>query len=178
MNVFVTVGTHEQPFDRLLDAASIVAAEQPATSFKVQSGVGSWPARTGSILTVADYFDAGEMRACLHWADVVVSQASPGTVFAALDAGAWPIVVGRRARLGEHVDDHQVRFARALHERRVAHDLSGAEPLVPALRRVLRAESRKPSDERRGRCLAAARSSAENAARFRRDVWSALRGAA
>ncbi len=52
-------------FDRLLDAASIVAAEQPATSFKVQSGVGSWPARTGSILTVADYFDAGRCgRAC------------------------------------------------------------------------------------------------------------------
>lgn len=174
MNIFVTVGTHEQPFDRLLAAASTAAAAQPADTWAVQYGVGSWPASVGTAVAAVDYLDAVEMRARLHWADVVVSQASPGTVFAALDAGAWPIVVGRRARLGEHVDDHQVRFARAMRERGVVDDLSAASPLPLALERLLATQARTPSDERRRRCSAAALQSAENAARFRLDVWSVL----
>jgi UDP-N-acetylglucosamine transferase subunit ALG13 len=44
-------------------------------------------------------------------ADAIVCHGGPATIVEARDAGHLPIVVPRRASLGEHVDDHQVRFA-------------------------------------------------------------------
>jgi UDP-N-acetylglucosamine transferase subunit ALG13 len=47
-------------------------------------------------------------------AAVVVCHGGPGTILGARHLGAVPIVVPRQHRLGEHVDDHQVAFARRL----------------------------------------------------------------
>jgi UDP-N-acetylglucosamine transferase subunit ALG13 len=47
-------------------------------------------------------------------AAAVVCHGGPGTILGAKHAGAVPIVVPRQHRLGEHVDDHQVRFSRRL----------------------------------------------------------------
>ena len=44
-------------------------------------------------------------------ATAVVCHGGPGTIMGAREAGHVPIVVPRRSDLGEHVDDHQVRFA-------------------------------------------------------------------
>jgi UDP-N-acetylglucosamine transferase subunit ALG13 len=53
---------------------------------------------------------AGYMRA----ADAIVTHAGTGSIQMARASGKRPIVVPRRAELGEHVDDHQVPFARRL----------------------------------------------------------------
>lgn len=170
MKVFVTVGTHEQPFQRLLDAVARAVSDRPHHEWVVQWGVGVWEQRGGRVVASSAYFGACEMRQHLEWADVVVSQASPGTVFAALEAGAWPVVVGRRASLREHVDDHQVLFARELDRRGLATDLRSASALVPELDR----QSSLPRPALRQLCTAAASRSAENARRFRADVWANL----
>ena len=175
MNVFVTVGTHEQPFQRLLDAASVAVSARPQDSWVVQSGVGAWrPTEAGNVVAASSYFDATTMQEHLAWADLVVSQSSPGTVFSALAAGARPVVVGRRSGLGEHVDDHQLRFARELDRRGLARDLSDADPLGPALVTALVDESSRCPEQRRERCLRLAADSAENTARFRAEVWDVL----
>jgi UDP-N-acetylglucosamine transferase subunit ALG13 len=44
----------------------------------------------------------------------IVCHGGPGTIIGCLAAGKKPIVVPRTSSLGEHVDDHQVRFARRL----------------------------------------------------------------
>jgi UDP-N-acetylglucosamine transferase subunit ALG13 len=43
-------------------------------------------------------------------ADVVVAQGGPGGIMDARSVGRQPVAVPRRGDLGEHVDDHQVRF--------------------------------------------------------------------
>jgi UDP-N-acetylglucosamine transferase subunit ALG13 len=145
MKVLLTVGTHEQPFQRLLDAAQQTIPARPDDEWVVQYGVGAWTLHLPSIRAAADYFDAPDMQAHLAWADLVVSQCSPGTVFGALAAEAWPLVLGRQIAFDEHVDDHQVLFAREL-----------------------------DSTDRQRRCRQAADRSAENATRFRADVWRVL----
>lgn len=54
---------------------------------------------------------AAEMTAALRRADVVVAHAGTGIALAALEAGRLPVLVPRRARHGEHVDDHQLTIA-------------------------------------------------------------------
>jgi UDP-N-acetylglucosamine transferase subunit ALG13 len=49
-------------------------------------------------------------------ADVVVTHGGPGTILEASSAGHRPVVVPRQRSYGEHVDDHQLRFAKRLAE--------------------------------------------------------------
>ncbi|WIB60670.1 hypothetical protein DEJ13_02245 [Curtobacterium sp. MCLR17_007] len=169
MRVMVSVGTHEQPFQRLLDAVADAVVARPEDEWVVQFGVGRWTLVDDRV-RAADYLDASAMRAALDWADVLVSQSSPGNVFGALEAGTWPMVLGRTPSAGEHVDDHQVRFASALVELGHATDLGHADRLVPALA----AESAAGTPARRRRIESALRVARDNERRFRRDVWTVL----
>jgi UDP-N-acetylglucosamine transferase subunit ALG13 len=105
--VAVIVGTHEAPFDRLVRAASTLRGE-PVVVQRGVSAVGPRNARCVDFLSL-DAFDA-----LMRSARVVVTHAGVGSVAAALAYGHRPVVVPRLRRLGEHVDDHQVHFARRL----------------------------------------------------------------
>ncbi len=52
-----------------------------------------------------------EMRTSIRDADVVVAHAGTGIALMALENGKFPILVPRRAKHGEHVDDHQLTIA-------------------------------------------------------------------
>lgn len=170
MKVLLTVGTHEQPFQRLLEAAQQTLLLRPDDEWVVQYGIGEWALRLPTVRAAAAYFDAPSMQAHLEWADVVVSQCSPGTVFGALAAGAWPLVLGRQIAFDEHVDDHQIRFAEELDRAGLALDLRTATRLITALAE----EDQQDSADRQRRCRWAADRSAANASRFRADVWRVL----
>jgi UDP-N-acetylglucosamine transferase subunit ALG13 len=78
----------------------------------------------------------------------VVCHGGVGSALEALDVGFCPVVVPRRARYGEHVDDHQVPLAQELGQRglaiyREAEDVT-YEDLVTAASRSVRLESRPP----------------------------------
>jgi UDP-N-acetylglucosamine transferase subunit ALG13 len=105
--VFVTVGTDHHPFHRLVQWADAYAVHAPDARVVVQHGSAPAPqCGEGSALIPPD-----EMRALVAEADAVVCHGGPATIVEIRDAGKIPIVVPRRSALGEHVDDHQVRFA-------------------------------------------------------------------
>jgi UDP-N-acetylglucosamine transferase subunit ALG13 len=114
--LFVTVGTDHHPFDRLvrwLDAWLESGAKQRVRCL-LQHGA-SVPS---SVARSCDFLGYGEMERALHEAAVVVCHGGPGTIMLAAEAGKVPIVVPRVQALGEHVDDHQVLFARRLEQER------------------------------------------------------------
>lgn len=104
--VAVFVGTDHHPFDRVLGWAGDVAASGRHRWF-VQHGSTSLP----SGLEGQGILSATAMSELLGRADVVVTHAGPGMIMEARAAGHLPIVVPRDSGLGEHVDDHQLRFA-------------------------------------------------------------------
>jgi UDP-N-acetylglucosamine transferase subunit ALG13 len=107
-DVFVSVGTDHHPFERLVRWADAWAAAHPERRVLVQRG-------TAPPATVADapaYLPFEELRAGMAGATVVVSHGGPATIMDARASGHLPIVVPRQPGQGEHVDDHQVRFAR------------------------------------------------------------------
>jgi UDP-N-acetylglucosamine--N-acetylmuramyl-(pentapeptide) pyrophosphoryl-undecaprenol N-acetylglucosamine transferase len=108
--IFVSVGTNEARFDRLLHAVDGLGAGEELV---VQHGPS--PVRpTGA--TCVDFLSFEEMTDHLARARVAVLHAGVGSVLAALAAGTRPVVVPRLQRHGEAVDDHQVGFGRRLHE--------------------------------------------------------------
>ena len=110
MRVFVSVGTDHHPFERLVGWAERWAAAHPEDTVVVQHGTTRPPAGVEH----AELYRRDEMRAQLESADAVVISCGPGGVMDVRSTGRRPVVVARRADLGEHVDDHQQAFARHL----------------------------------------------------------------
>lgn len=107
--IVVSVGTDHHPFERILDWVT-VAAESLDIAVFVQRG--ATPDRPG--IRSVEYLSQSALDAAFESADVVVCHGGPGTIAAAKRHGHRPIVVARNPSLGEHVDDHQMRYAAKL----------------------------------------------------------------
>jgi UDP-N-acetylglucosamine transferase subunit ALG13 len=104
--IFVTVGTNEAPFDRLLEAFDRLERDEQLV---IQCGAS--PIRPPGA-DCLDFISFAELVDYVRAARVVVTHAGVGSVAVALANGKRPIVVPRLAKFGEAVDDHQVAFAR------------------------------------------------------------------
>ncbi|HSR94491.1 MAG TPA: glycosyltransferase [Solirubrobacterales bacterium] len=107
--IFVTVGTHHQPFERLLGALDGLGDE-----LVVQYGPGKPPA---AALYAEAFMPFDAMLDRFREADTVITHAGVGSIICASREGHVPLVVPRHHELGEHVDDHQVELTRALAQR-------------------------------------------------------------
>ncbi|MEW6583787.1 MAG: glycosyltransferase, partial [Actinomycetota bacterium] len=106
--IFVTVGTNEARFDRLLRAVDGLDVDEEIV---VQNGAsGVRPARASCV----DFLPFDEMVAHVDRCRVVVTHAGVGSILLALSRGRRPVVVPRLKRHGEAVDDHQVPLTRRL----------------------------------------------------------------
>lgn len=105
--VLVVVGTDHHPFDRVVGWADEWAASHAGVRVLVQYGTSRPPTTAEG----HDLLPVGDLTALMSEATAVVCHGGPGTIMGAREAGHVPIVVPRRSDLGEHVDDHQVRFA-------------------------------------------------------------------
>jgi UDP-N-acetylglucosamine transferase subunit ALG13 len=105
--VLVVVGTDHHPFDRVVGWADEWAASHAGIRVVVQYGTSRPPVTAEG----HDLLPVGDLMALMTEAAAVVCHGGPGTIMGAREAGHVPIVVPRRSELGEHVDDHQVRFA-------------------------------------------------------------------
>jgi UDP-N-acetylglucosamine--N-acetylmuramyl-(pentapeptide) pyrophosphoryl-undecaprenol N-acetylglucosamine transferase len=106
---FVAVGTHTQPFDRLMRLVDRAAAEgllpQPIVA---QVGTTNYPSRSCQART---RMSPDEVELAIHRSRYVVCHAGSGLVSAALRAGRRPLVLPRLSAHGEHFNDHQVELA-------------------------------------------------------------------
>lgn len=105
--VVALVGTDHHRFLRLVRWIDEAAVNHPDVSFVVQHGFTPPPL----VAQGRAFMEHAAMRALLAEATVVVCHGGPGTITDAREAGHVPLCVPRDPRLGEHVDDHQQRFA-------------------------------------------------------------------
>lgn len=106
---FVAVGTHSEPFDRLLATVDrAVEAGLLPGPVVAQSGVSAYRPRT---YTPTPWLSPEQVETAAASARHVVCHAGSGIVATALRAGRKPLVMPRLRRHGEHVDDHQTQLA-------------------------------------------------------------------
>jgi UDP-N-acetylglucosamine transferase subunit ALG13 len=152
--VVVAVGTDHHPFDRLVSWVDGWASERTARVV-IQHGTSIRPRAAEGVSVVSP----ATLQSLFAGAVAIVTHGGPGTIAAARDAGVVPIVVPRRRDLGEHVDDHQVRFVT-----RLAADGSVVAPTGEDA--VWRALDRALADRQTFRTSADDRSPSRAAGRF------------
>lgn len=125
--ILVTVGTNEQPFDRLVRAAAALGGDERLVvqhgASRVIHGRGEW----------VDFLPYDVLDAHARAARIVVCHAGVGSIVLARRSGSRPIVMPRRHRLGEAVDDHQVALAARLAGAGLVTVVEDAEALAAAL---------------------------------------------
>ena len=112
MHLLAMVGTDHHPFQRLVHWVDTWAERRPGVECLIQFGTSTPPRRA----TGTAYAGHDELGRWMDRASILVSHAGPSTILEARQRGHRPIVVPRQAELGEHVDDHQSRFATRLAE--------------------------------------------------------------
>ena len=111
--IFVTVGTHEQQFNRLveyMDKWSMNHNEEVV----IQTGFSTYEPKNASWSKLFPYNIMFEM---VEKARIVITHGGPSSFIMPLQIGKIPIVVPRKHELDEHVNDHQVDFCRKVAER-------------------------------------------------------------
>jgi len=109
--IFVTVGTENFPFDRLMRTFDDAISSGKITG-EVFAQIGN-RTREPVNFPFARFIEFDQMLRRIQEADIVVTHAG-FTVMLSLRMGKIPIVVPRDPALGEHIDDHQLQFARSL----------------------------------------------------------------
>jgi UDP-N-acetylglucosamine transferase subunit ALG13 len=127
--ILVSVGTNEQPFDRLVAAAGVLAGSERVI---IQHGASKL---RPALAECREFMPFEEIEELVTASRAVVCHAGVGSVGVALRLGRRPIVMARRHRLGEAVDDHQVPFARRLARAGLVQVVEDVPGLVRALQR-------------------------------------------
>ena len=113
--IYVTVGTHEQPFNRLIKCVDELKGNGIIEdTVVIQSGFSDTPIK---YCAHKKLYDQKEMTANYESARIVIMHGGPSSMIQALQLGKIPIVVPRQKKFGEHVNDHQLDFCRAVSER-------------------------------------------------------------
>jgi UDP-N-acetylglucosamine transferase subunit ALG13 len=113
--IFVTVGTHEQPFNRLVKKIDdLVADGTIKEKVVIQTGFSTYqPVHCDNHKMMS--FE--EMQNTLKEARIVITHGGPSSFIEALQFGKVPIVVPRQEKYHEHVNNHQVDFTKLINER-------------------------------------------------------------
>jgi UDP-N-acetylglucosamine transferase subunit ALG13 len=126
--IFVTVGTNEARFDRLLNALAETRLDEPIV---IQHGHSSPIGPPHAELV--DFLPFETMTEKMRGARVVVTHAGVGSVMVALANGKRPVVVPRRKSFGEAVDDHQLQLGRRFAAAQLVTFVESPEALADAL---------------------------------------------
>jgi UDP-N-acetylglucosamine transferase subunit ALG13 len=128
--IFVTVGTHTHPFNRLLrELDHLVKAGRLKESVIAQIGYSTYRPRH---LRYFSFSHFRQIKKCYQNASIIISHAGAGCIIMALRYRKPLILVPRLKKFGEHVNDHQVQLAHEL-------EREGAALAVYDIRHLLKA---------------------------------------
>lgn len=113
--IFVTVGTHEQPFNRLVEKIDNLKRDGVIEEeVVIQTGYSTYEPQYCKWQKLFPY---QEMTRLVDEARIIITHGGPSSFIMALQVGKTPIVVPRQLKYNEHVNDHQVDFCKAVAER-------------------------------------------------------------
>lgn len=113
--IFVTVGTHEQPFNRLVEEVDRLRKESTIDDeVVIQRGYSTFEPQYCTSFDLISYED---MERYIREARIIITHGGPASFLAPLALKKIPIVVPRQKKFNEHVNDHQLEFAKAVAER-------------------------------------------------------------
>lgn len=113
--IFVTVGTHEQSFDRLLKCIDkMIEYGKINEEVICQKGFTDYEPKNYKAEKLLPY---EEMQENIKNARIVVTHGGPASFLDPLKYGKIPVVVPRKKEFNEHVNNHQLEFSKEVEKR-------------------------------------------------------------
>ena len=113
--IFVTVGTHEQPFDRLLKCIDKIIEDGKIKEEVIcQKGYTDYEPKN---YEAKKLIPNEEMQENIKKARIIVTHGGPASFLDPLKYGKIPVVVPRKKDFNEHVNNHQLEFSREVEKR-------------------------------------------------------------
>lgn len=110
--IFVSVGTHEQQFHRLIKEIDALKSKNIIKDHVfMQIGYSSYQPINCEYKKMITYND---MIKYIEASSIIITHAGPGSIFLPLQYNKVPIVVPRNPKYKEHIDEHQIKFARKM----------------------------------------------------------------
>lgn len=114
--IFVTVGTHEQSFERLIKEIDELKGNGIIKEdVFIQTGFTDYIPKNCEWSKLISFKD---MDKKVSDARIVITHGGPASFIAPLQKGKIPIVVPRQFEFNEHVNNHQVDFAKQVEKRK------------------------------------------------------------
>lgn len=113
--IYVTVGTHEQPFNRLVQCVDELKGNGIIEEdVVIQNGFSDYEIKHCEHKKL---FSSQEVAENYANARIIIMHGGPSTMIESIRDGKIPIVVPRQKKFGEHINDHQLEFCRAVQNR-------------------------------------------------------------
>ena len=113
--IFLTVGTHEQQFNRLIKCIDELVREGVIKEEVImQIGYSTYEPKYCKWFSLIPYAD---METYISKARLIITHGGPATFIMPLQKGKIPIVVPRQYEFNEHVNDHQLEFVKIISKR-------------------------------------------------------------
>lgn len=113
--IFVTVGTHEQPFNRLIEYVDNLKRDGVIIEeVIIQTGFSTYEPKYCKWSKLLPY---NMMVQNVANARIIITHGGPASFIMPLKIGKIPVVVPRKHEFNEHVNNHQVDFAKTVAER-------------------------------------------------------------
>ena len=129
--IFVTLGTQDKPFVRLLD---ILEHSSLTDEIIVQAGYTDYQSKK---MKIYKYLDKDDFERYMEEADIVIAHAGVGTILSALNKHKKVLVVPRLAKLGEHTNDHQLQIAEAFSKQNYIMELLADDDFEEVFKRLM-----------------------------------------
>ena len=143
--IFVTVGTHEQQFNRLLkEIDRLVETKVIKEEVFIQTGYSDYEPKHCKWSKLIPY---KEMEQKVKDARIVITHGGPASFISALQVGKTPIVVPRQFEFDEHVNNHQLEFANQVEKRMgtiiTINDIKELENAIKNYDKIIKEKSKK-----------------------------------
>lgn len=113
--IFVTVGTHEQQFNRLIkEIDELKKNGDIEDDILIQIGYSTYEPKYCQWKKMLTYDEMNEMY---EKANIIITHGGPASFMKALELKKIPIVVPRQEKFDEHINNHQVEFVQLVEER-------------------------------------------------------------
>ena len=152
--IFVTVGTHEQQFNRLLkEIDRLVEKKVIKEEVFIQTGYSDYEPKYCKWSKLIPY---KEMEQKVKEARIVITHGGPASFIAPLQIGKTPIVVPRQFEFDEHVNNHQLEFANQVEKRMgtiiTINDIKELEAAIKNYDKIIKEKSKNNSSNNKDFC--------------------------
>lgn len=140
--IFITLGSQKFQFNRLLKAVDKLCEKGTIVAEDVFAQIG-YSDYLPKKFSYKKFLDRDEFSTIMSKADIVITHGGTGAIIGAVKKGKKVIAVPRRAKYGEHVDDHQLQLVGQFKELQLICECDDAEKIGEALEIVKKTTYKK-----------------------------------